>query len=111
MLLGDLRKYLNKVERPVPPWVLLGIRQSLEPSLVLVENENCGLFRKHVYHQLIAWDVGFLVASPFPFTKIEWAFGMLIKQCVPKKLVALEMKTFCDDDAIFAEIQVSDADS
>ena len=36
MLLGDLRENLNKVESPIAPWVLLGVRQPVIPRLEFV---------------------------------------------------------------------------
>src|SRR5437764_234311 len=37
MLLCNLRKYLNEVKRPGLPGILLGVRQTIEPRLKLIE--------------------------------------------------------------------------
>ena len=62
MLLRDLRQQLDEVECPRAPRELLRIRESVVPSLELVEDERGRRVLEEFEKKLVAGDVGLLVA-------------------------------------------------
>ena len=64
--LGDLGEDLHDVERPVPPRELLGVRQPVEPSLVLVENQRRRLAPEEFQQMIGARHLGLPVAESLP---------------------------------------------
>ena len=105
ILLGDLRKNLDEVEGPIAPGILPGVRQPIVPGLEFIEDQDRGLFSKHLHHQIVAGDVRFLFAHALPFAFAPLALGMPREQNVPEVFVTLQVQALGDHAGIGAELQ------
>ena len=74
-LLGDLRKNLDEVERPVLPRVLLGIGQAVVPRLELVQQQHCRLVFQQLNDEFVRRDFRLGCALAFPFAFDVGAVG------------------------------------
>ena len=95
--LGDLGEDLHDVERPVPPRELLGVRQPVEPCLVLVENQRRRLAPEEFQQMIGTRHVGLLVAESLPHAAHLRPMRVALEQKIPQELVALAVQALADD--------------
>lgn len=88
---------LHDVERPRAPRVLLGVRQPVEPSLVLVENQCCRRAPEQLQQMIGARHVGLPVAESLPHAAHLRPVRVAIEQQIPQELVALAVQALADD--------------
>ena len=95
--LGDLGEELHDVERPRAPRVLLGVRQPVEPGLVLVENQRRRLAPEEFQQMIGARHVGLPVAESLPHAAHFRPVRVALEQKIPQELVALAVQALADD--------------
>ena len=83
MLLGDLGKDLDEVERPVFPGVLLGVGQAVVPSLEFVQQEHRGGVLQQLEDQLVRRDISLGRAHALPLALDVGAVRMALEKQVP----------------------------
>ncbi len=106
VLLRNLGKHLNHVRRPGSPRVLLGISQSVEPGLELIENERCRLLLEKLHDQVRWGYVCLLRSQALPLAANEISMWVAFEQKVPEKLILLPVQALADDEHTVAHRQV-----
>ena len=108
-LLGDLRKNLDEVERPVLPRVLLGVGQAVVPRLEFVQQQHRRLVLQQLDDELVRRDFGLGRALAVPLALDEGAVRMVLEQDIPQEFVAVAMQAFADDVHPVAQRDLADA--
>jgi hypothetical protein len=84
VLLGDLGEELDEVERPRLPRVLLRVREAVVPGLELVEDERRRRVLEQLDEELVAGDVGALVALRLPLALDVRAVRVALEERGPR---------------------------
>lgn len=71
--------------------------QAVVPGLKFVEDQGRRGVLKQLQQDLVAGDLGFLVAQPLPFSPAIATVRMVVEQQVPEELVALAVQALGDD--------------
>ena len=103
-LFGDLREDLDEGESPVLGGLLLGVGQTVEPGLELIEQQHHRLLLQELYHQGVRKDVGGGSSCALPLAPDEHAVRMVLQQHVPQKLVPLAVQAVADDEHAAAQL-------
>ena len=107
-LLGDLRKNLDEVERPVLPRVLLGVGEAVVPRLELVQQQHCRLVLQQFDDELVGRNFGLGCALTFPLALDVGAMGVILEQHIPQEFVAVPMQALADDVHPIAQGDLAD---
>lgn len=86
VVVGDFRKQLDEVERPVAPRILLCVGQAVVPRLEFVQQQCGGLGLEHLKEQVDVWQVGFGRSHAFPLALDVRSLGVLDEQDVQRNL-------------------------
>ena len=108
-LLGDLRKNLDEVERPVLPRVLLGVGEAVVPRLELIQQQHRRFVLKQLDDELVRRNFRFGRTLAVPLTLDEGAVRMVFEQDIPQEFVAVAMQAFADDVHPVSQGDLADA--